>query len=58
MISVHVFNLLFLRSAATRYVFWGTIVIGWGLIITVILIGPTVIQRPEKGRYFDVSGLW
>ncbi|KAJ7742176.1 hypothetical protein DFH07DRAFT_836951 [Mycena maculata] len=57
-LALHLFNLLFLRLKSTRTGFWCTIVGGWGVVIFIVLIGPTVIQRPEKGPYFGISGAW
>jgi len=58
MLSIHIFNLLFLRMGVTRYAFWGTMICGWGLVLTVVLLGPLAVQRPEIGPYFGPSGPW
>ncbi|KAJ6627629.1 hypothetical protein B0H10DRAFT_2210142 [Mycena sp. CBHHK59/15] len=58
MIALHLFNLLFLRLKSTRLGFWCTLVGGWGAVIFLIVIGPTVIQTPDKGPYFGISGAW
>ncbi|KAF7308741.1 Git3 domain-containing protein [Mycena kentingensis (nom. inval.)] len=57
-LSVHLFNLLFRRTQATRVGFWATIICGWTLVVFVVIIGPLAIQRPEKGPYFGISGAW
>ncbi|KAJ7742174.1 hypothetical protein DFH07DRAFT_750608, partial [Mycena maculata] len=57
-LALHLFNLLFLRLKSTRTGFWCTIIGGWGVVIFIVLIGPIVIQRPEKGPYFGISGAW
>ncbi|KAK7443270.1 hypothetical protein VKT23_015867 [Stygiomarasmius scandens] len=58
MISIHLFNLLFLRGALTNIGFWLTIVLGWCLVVVVVLIGPAAIEKKEKGPYFGISGPW
>ncbi|KAJ7584099.1 hypothetical protein C8J56DRAFT_789984, partial [Mycena floridula] len=58
MLSIHIFNLLFLRMGVTWYAFWGTVVCGWGLVLLVVLLGPLAVQRPENGPYFGPSGAW
>ncbi|KAJ7249384.1 hypothetical protein C8J57DRAFT_1669033 [Mycena rebaudengoi] len=58
MISLHLFNLLFLRLKSTRLGFWCSMVLGWGIVFIIVLVGPTVIQRPDKGPYFGISGAW
>jgi hypothetical protein len=57
-LALHLFNLLFLRTQSTVLEFWCTIVCGWSIVAFIILIGPTVIQTPEKGPYYGVSGAW
>ncbi|KAF5370389.1 hypothetical protein D9758_006926 [Tetrapyrgos nigripes] len=58
MMSLHLFNLLFLRGSVTRLGFWLTIVFGWGLVVFIVLIGPAAIEKQEKGPYFGISGPW
>ncbi|KAJ7096100.1 hypothetical protein C8R44DRAFT_989402 [Mycena epipterygia] len=57
-LALHLFNLLFLRLQSTNTGFWCTIVGGWSLVIFVVIIGPTAIQKPEHGPYFGISGAW
>ncbi|KAJ4466285.1 hypothetical protein J3R30DRAFT_3351609 [Lentinula aciculospora] len=57
-IALHLFNLLFLRSSAKKYAFWATIIGGWGVVAGVVAIGPTVIQTPERGPYYGITGPW
>lgn len=58
MIAVHVFNLLFLRWRTTRVSMAATLVGGWSAVAMIVLVGPSVIQKSEKGPYFGVSGFW
>jgi len=57
-LSVHLFNLLFLRTQSTKLGFWSTIVGGWGVVVFIVVIGPTAIQTPQRGPYFGISGAW
>ncbi|KAJ7199152.1 hypothetical protein GGX14DRAFT_373230, partial [Mycena pura] len=57
-LSVHLFNLLFLRTRSTKLGFWSTIVGGWGVVVFIVVIGPTAIQTPQRGPYFGISGAW
>ncbi|KAF5390129.1 hypothetical protein D9757_003834 [Collybiopsis confluens] len=57
-LSIHLFNLLFMRSASTRVVFWATIVLGWSIIGIVVVLGPAALQTGNKGPYFGISGPW
>ncbi|KAJ7669463.1 hypothetical protein DFH06DRAFT_1181260 [Mycena polygramma] len=57
-LALHLFNLLFLRAKSTTAGFWCTIVTGWSVVALVVIIGPTVIQRRDKGPYFGISGAW
>ncbi|KAF8869397.1 hypothetical protein BD779DRAFT_698206 [Infundibulicybe gibba] len=57
-LSLHLFNLLFLRRRATRTGLWLTLMFVWGTIITTVVIGPLAMQTPKKGPYFGISGQW
>ncbi|KAJ3712752.1 hypothetical protein DFJ43DRAFT_1034499 [Lentinula guzmanii] len=57
-IALHLFNLLFLRSSAKNYAFWLTIIGGWGVVATVVAIGPMVIENAERGPYYGINGSW
>lgn len=57
MLSLHLFNILFLRRGVTRIGFHATLVVGWS-VIAIIVIVPDALQRPEKGPYFGISGTW
>jgi hypothetical protein len=52
MISLHLFNLLFLRYPSTKAGFWMTIIVGWSVLITIVVIGPLAIETKEQGPYF------
>jgi len=58
LLSLHLFNLLFLRSTTTKTAFWTTILLGWGTVALVVIIGPTALHTPERGPYFGISGPW
>ncbi|KAE9387973.1 hypothetical protein BT96DRAFT_981211 [Gymnopus androsaceus JB14] len=58
MISIHLFNLLFRRSASTLAGLLITLFAGWGFILAMIVIGPAAIQTKERGSYYGVSGNW
>jgi hypothetical protein len=57
MLSLHLFNILFLRRGVTKIGFHATLVVGWS-VIAIIVIVPDALQRPEKGPYFGISGTW
>lgn len=57
-LALHLFNLLFLRSAPTRLAFWLTFVGGWSIPLVLVIVGPTLIHTPERGPYFGISGPW
>ncbi|KAF9261334.1 hypothetical protein L218DRAFT_502799 [Marasmius fiardii PR-910] len=56
--SVHLFNILFLRSAVTKVGLWCTIIGGWLFVIFLVIIGPLALQKPDQGPYFGISGTW
>lgn len=58
LISVHLFNMLFLRYAVTKVGFVVTLVAGWACVILIVIIGPTVIENAAIGPYFGISGDW
>lgn len=35
-----------------------TLVGGWSLVLMIVTLGLGVIQKPEQGPYFGVSGAW
>ncbi|KAK1216407.1 hypothetical protein PQX77_020960 [Marasmius sp. AFHP31] len=57
-LALHIFNILFLRSAVTKVGLWCTLVGGWLLVLLLVLLGPLAIQKSTKGPYFGVSGAW
>jgi len=58
MIALHLFNLLFLRFPTTGLGLAATLSFGWAFVATIVILGPAVIQTPEKGFYFGISGNW
>jgi len=57
-IAVYLFELIFLRIKSGLIVFWLMVVFGWGIVLTIVLVGPFVIQEPANGPYFGISGAW
>ncbi|SJL12813.1 uncharacterized protein ARMOST_16244 [Armillaria ostoyae] len=57
-ISIHLFNILFLRWTSNRAAFVAVLTLGWGLVIGIVIIGPTAIQasHPTHYPYFGISG--
>ena len=58
MITVQLFNLLFLRWVPTRWGFWLSIILGWGASLFVVILGPSAIQKPHWPSYFGPDGSW
>ena len=58
MIALHLFNLLFLRLPTTKLGLAATLCFGWAFVATIVSVGPVMIQTPEKGPYFGISGNW
>ncbi|KAK7019018.1 hypothetical protein R3P38DRAFT_2875372 [Favolaschia claudopus] len=56
-ISLHLFNLLFLRYKTSKIISWGMIAFGWSFIFTIVFLGPVAIQTTARGHYFGISGL-
>ncbi|KAJ7136072.1 hypothetical protein C8R44DRAFT_848804 [Mycena epipterygia] len=54
-ISLHLFNLLFLRYKTTKMISWGIIIFGWSFIFSVVFLGPVAIQTVARGHYFGIS---
>jgi hypothetical protein len=57
-IALHLFNILFLRFPTTKAGLVATLCFGWASVATIVIVGPAVIQTPEKGPYFSISGNW
>ncbi|KAG7446762.1 uncharacterized protein BT62DRAFT_893607 [Guyanagaster necrorhizus] len=59
-ISIHLFNILFLRQTSNRAAFVAVLILGWGLVICIVIIGPTTIRasHPTQYPYFGISGSW
>ncbi|KAJ7048588.1 hypothetical protein C8F01DRAFT_995368 [Mycena amicta] len=57
-ISLHLFNLLFLRYQTTAAICWAIIAFGWSFVFTFVFLGPVAIQTEARGHYFGISGLW
>jgi len=53
-ISLHLFNLLFLRYKTPKAISWATIAFGWSFIFTVVFLGPVAIQTAARGHYFGI----
>jgi len=57
-ISLHLFNLLFLRFKTPKMVSWGLIIFGWSFIFSIVFIGPVAIENPTQGHFFGIYNLW
>ncbi|KAF8513350.1 hypothetical protein BU17DRAFT_6728, partial [Hysterangium stoloniferum] len=57
-IASYTFSLIFLKLRIPYWVFWTTILGGWGLVGFIVLLGPTAIQTVAKGPFWGVSGYW
>ncbi|KIY50210.1 hypothetical protein FISHEDRAFT_57555 [Fistulina hepatica ATCC 64428] len=55
-ISLHLFNLLFLRTTCHQIWMWFTLVVGWLVVAILVLLGPAAIEKPSKGSFYGVSG--
>ncbi|KAJ6590547.1 hypothetical protein DFH09DRAFT_207234 [Mycena vulgaris] len=55
-ISLHLFNLLFLRYKTPKLISWGVVVFGWSFIFTIVFLGPVAIQTAARGHYFGIAG--
>jgi hypothetical protein len=57
-ITLHLFNLLFLRWRSPKAVVIGTHISGWAFVTLIVIIGPLALETKSKGRYFGVAGYW
>jgi hypothetical protein len=57
-ISMHLFDLLFLRWSSPPVFAYFILCLGWGVVVTVVIIGPLALQKPALGPYFGISGVW
>ncbi|EIW55449.1 uncharacterized protein TRAVEDRAFT_38715 [Trametes versicolor FP-101664 SS1] len=57
-LSLHVFMLLFFRVALTKTLSWMLLFTGWYLVAFIVIIGPSAVERPERGPYFGPTGYW
>ncbi|KAJ7484696.1 hypothetical protein FB451DRAFT_1233203 [Mycena latifolia] len=55
-ISLHLFNLLFLRYKTPKVISWGIVVFGWSFIFTLVFLGPVAIETAARGHYFGIAG--
>ena len=58
MLSIHVFNVLFMRLSPSTLGRYLLISGGWFAVLFVVVIGPLAIQTDSKGPYFGPSGYW
>lgn len=56
MIAIHLFHILFSRKPSRAGSLWFSMIFGWGLVLFFVLLGPLVLQRPDRGNYYTVSG--
>lgn len=57
-IAIHTFRLLFFNAHTSNRLCFATLLVVWSGIITIVVVGPTVIESKEKGPYFGISGYW
>ncbi|KAJ7039854.1 hypothetical protein C8F04DRAFT_281210 [Mycena alexandri] len=57
-ISLHLFNLLFLRFKTPKMVSRALIVFGWCFIFSIVFIGPVAVETTARGHFFGISDLW
>ncbi|KAJ7253666.1 hypothetical protein B0H12DRAFT_1233549 [Mycena haematopus] len=57
-ISLHLFNLLFLRYETTKLVSWTLVAFGWSFVFMMVFLGPVAIETKERGPFFGISGAW
>ncbi|KAF7323763.1 hypothetical protein MKEN_00597300 [Mycena kentingensis (nom. inval.)] len=57
-ISLHLFNLLFLRYQTSNVAKWAIIAFGWSFTFGLVFIGPVLLQKEAKGNYFGITNLW
>ncbi|KAJ7721955.1 hypothetical protein DFH07DRAFT_294704 [Mycena maculata] len=56
-LSLHLFNLLFLRYKTSRMISWWIIAFVWSFIFTIVFLGPVGIQTVARGPYFGIERL-
>ncbi|KAJ6469519.1 hypothetical protein C8R45DRAFT_1017345 [Mycena sanguinolenta] len=57
-ISLHLFNLLFLRYETSKTVSCSLVAFGWSFVFMMVFIGPVAIETKERGPFFGISGAW
>ena len=57
-ISIHLFNELFLHLQSNKAMFLGALGAVWSFVLVTVLVGRFVIQNAEQGPYFGISGAW
>jgi len=55
---VHTFCVIFLELKIRTYVMWFTLVGGWSVIITLVIVGPATRNTATRGPFFGISGYW
>ncbi len=57
-LSVHIFNILFMRNNPSFIWRIVTICAGWSAVAFIVASGPLLVQSEAKGPYFGPSGYW
>ncbi|KAG8692403.1 hypothetical protein FRC08_009797 [Ceratobasidium sp. 394] len=57
-IALYTFRLLFFNSQTSQFSCIATLVIVWSGIITIVIVGPTVIESETRGDYYGRAGYW
>ncbi|CAE6523218.1 unnamed protein product [Rhizoctonia solani] len=54
-IAIHTFRLLFFNAHTSDAACIATLVVVWGGIIAIVIVGPIVVQTTSKGDYFGIA---
>ncbi|KAI0790881.1 hypothetical protein C8Q75DRAFT_806254 [Abortiporus biennis] len=57
-IAFHTFWILFLRLETKKTMLVVTLIVGWGLILLLVIIGPATANAKQKGEFYGISGYW
>lgn len=57
-LSIHAFDVLFLRNQQKKRTVYITLVALWVVIFLIDLIGPVLVEKADAGPFFGISGYW
>ena len=52
------YRLLVLINQPRQFTVLSVLIIGWSILILLPILGPTIIQTPERGSFYGLSGAW